>query len=117
MKREMFVSKYVTPSVDSLSVIEIPPETANPVNLASHHQHYGDGESESVISEIYYQKIKNRSKSVNPSDRIEEYLSKGVVLDDRPKRVLICFIRNCWTEMLARSLGHIIILVHFRSKR
>jgi hypothetical protein len=27
------------------------------------------------------------------------------------------FIRNCWTEMLARSLGHIIILVHFRSKR
>jgi hypothetical protein len=26
-------------------------------------------------------------------------------------------IRNCWTEMLARSLGHIIILVHFRSKR
>jgi hypothetical protein len=27
------------------------------------------------------------------------------------------YIRNCWTEMLARSLGHIIILVHFRSKR
>jgi hypothetical protein len=26
-------------------------------------------------------------------------------------------IRNCWTEMLARSLGHIILLVHFRSKR
>jgi hypothetical protein len=26
-------------------------------------------------------------------------------------------IRNCWTEMLARSLGRIIILVHFRSKR
>jgi hypothetical protein len=26
------------------------------------------------------------------------------------------FIRNCWTEMLARSLDHIIILVHFRSK-
>jgi hypothetical protein len=26
-------------------------------------------------------------------------------------------IRNCWTEMLARSLCHIIILVHFRSKR
>jgi hypothetical protein len=23
-------------------------------------------------------------------------------------------IHNCWTEMLARSLGHIIILVHFR---
>jgi hypothetical protein len=29
----------------------------------------------------------------------------------------IFFIRSCWTEMLARSLGHIIILVHFRSKR
>jgi hypothetical protein len=28
-----------------------------------------------------------------------------------------CSIRNCWTEMLARSLGHIIKLVHFRSKR
>jgi hypothetical protein len=27
------------------------------------------------------------------------------------------YIRNCWTEMLARSQGHIIILVHFRSKR
>jgi hypothetical protein len=25
----------------------------------------------------------------------------------------IKLIRNCWTEMLARSLGHIIILVHF----
>jgi hypothetical protein len=29
----------------------------------------------------------------------------------------IFLIRNCWTEMLARSQGHIIILVHFRSKR
>jgi hypothetical protein len=25
-------------------------------------------------------------------------------------------VRDCWTEMLARSLDHIIILVHFRSK-
>jgi hypothetical protein len=29
----------------------------------------------------------------------------------------ILLIHNCWTEMLARSLCHIIILVHFRSKR
>jgi hypothetical protein len=27
--------------------------------------------------------------------------------------ITLIFIRNCWTEMLARSLGHIIILVHF----
>jgi hypothetical protein len=33
------------------------------------------------------------------------------------KRLSQIIIRNCWTEMLARSLGHIIILVHFRSKR
>jgi diketogulonate reductase-like aldo/keto reductase len=36
----------------------------------------------------------------------KQHFSRSVVL-----------IRNCWTEMLARSLGHIIILVHFRSKR
>jgi hypothetical protein len=31
-----------------------------------------------------------------------------------PQKIVI---HNCWTEMLAQSLGHIIILVHFRSKR
>jgi hypothetical protein len=36
---------------------------------------------------------------------------------DSTERLSQIIIRNCWTEMLARSLGHIIILVHFRSKR
>jgi hypothetical protein len=32
------------------------------------------------------------------------------------KKLSITDIRNCWTKMLARSLDHIIILVHFDPK-
>jgi hypothetical protein len=53
----------------------------------------------------YRNKSKSQLTSPTPAQLPAVVLSAGH----------ISYIRNCWTEMLARSLGHIIILVHFRS--
>jgi hypothetical protein len=55
--------------------------------------------------------VKNCKKSLLDSLDI---FSRGLMNE---RIFSLVFIRNCWTEMLARLLGHIIILVHFRSKR
>jgi hypothetical protein len=47
---------------------------------------------------------------------MQPYCSIVYLLWNMQRTTIMC-IRNCWTEMLAQSLGHIIILVHFRSKR
>jgi hypothetical protein len=70
---------------------------------------------ENDVMELY---IFNRIFIVIPMpEALTEGPSAKLSAAGKKDQAYIQLIRNCWTEMLARSLGHIIILVHFRSKR